>query len=99
MRYLVRSVRGVNLVSGRVITPQEFWSVSYVHFDDKHSVPKSQSDDSAFGFRKDSRMLVVVGDLDEDEAREEAFYFVMENERLRLVHSTIVNKDCEGLRR
>jgi hypothetical protein len=52
-----------------------------------------------FYFRKDSRLLAVVGDLDEGQAREGAFYLVMQDERLRLVHSTIVNKDCEGLRR
>ena len=50
------------------------------------------------GFRNDSRLLVILGDLDEDESREGAFYFVLDNERLRLIHSTPVKKNCENLR-
>lgn len=90
----------VNLNSGRVITPEGFSVTSAVYFgvDDQKLFPDSQSEDGLFGFRKDSRLLVVLGDLDEDESREGAFYFVLDAERLRLVHSTLVRKDCEKLR-
>jgi hypothetical protein len=89
----------VNLQTGRVITPEGFYATSTVHFyvEDQKLFPDSQSEDEVFGFRRDSRLLVVVGDLDEDESREGAFYLVLEAEHLRLVHSTIVKKDCERL--
>lgn len=82
----------VNLKTGRVITPEGFHSTSTVYFDVDDKKIK------VFGFRKDSKLLVILGDLDEDESREGAFYLVLENEHLRLVHSTRVTKDCENLR-
>ena len=89
----------VNLKTGRVITPEGFYAASTEHFDvdDPKILRESQSGD-VLGFRKDSRLLVVLGDLDEDEAREGAFYFVLDAERLHLIHSTLVEKDCEKLR-
>ena len=90
----------VNLSTGRVITPEGFSSTSAVYFGTEEQIvfPESQSGMGLFGFRKDSKLLAVLGDLDEDENREGAFYFVLESERLRLVHSTLVEKDCEKLR-
>jgi hypothetical protein len=90
----------VNLKTGRVITAERTGRTSAVFFgiDDQKMFPDSQSESGLFGFRKDSRLLAVVGDLDEDESREGAFYFALEAERLRLVHSTLVRKDCEKLR-
>lgn len=88
----------VNLKTGRVITPNGFGSNSYVFFGDDDFLPQAESQDGDLRFRKDSKMLVVLGDLDEDETREGAFYFVIEAERLRLIHSTLVKKDCEKLR-
>jgi len=90
----------VNLKTGRVITTENFHSTSTVYFyvEDQKVFPDSQSEDPVFGFRKDSRLLAILGDLDEDESREGAFYFVLEKERLRLIHSTPIDKDCEKLR-
>jgi hypothetical protein len=90
----------VNLKTGQVITPEHFYATSTVYFgvEARTVFPDSQSGDEAFGFRKDSRLLVILGDLDEDESREGAFYFVLGGERLRLIHSTLVKKDCENLR-
>jgi hypothetical protein len=90
----------VNLKTGRVITTESFHSTSTVYFyvEDQRVFPDSQSEDPVFGFRKDSRLLAILGDLDEDESREGAFYFVLEKERLRLIHSTPIDKDCEKLR-
>jgi hypothetical protein len=90
----------VNLKTGRVITPEKFYATSTVYFavEDQKVFPDSQSEDDVFGFRKDSKLLVILGDLDEDESREGAFYFVLDHERLRLIHSTPVAKDCENLR-
>ena len=90
----------VNLNTGRVITPQGFSHTSGVYFgvDNQKLFSESQSEAWPLGFTKDSRLLVVLGDLDEDESREGAFYFVLDHERLGLVHSTPVQKDCENLR-
>jgi len=89
----------VNLNTGRVITPEEFSDTSGVYFDedDQKAFPGSQSEDWLFAFRKDSRLLVVLGDFNEDKSREGAFYFVLDHERLRLIHSTLVKKNCEDL--
>jgi hypothetical protein len=90
----------VNLHTGRVITPEGFSHTSGVYFglDNQKLFPEAQRDYWLLGFTKDSRLLVVLGDLDEDESREGAFYFVLDRERLRLIHSTPVKKNCEGLR-
>jgi hypothetical protein len=66
--------------------------------DNQKVFPESQRDYGLLAFTKDSRLLVVLGDLDEDESREGAFYFVLDHERLRLIHSTQVKKSCENLR-
>lgn len=90
----------VNLDTGRVITPEGFSHTSgvFLEIDNQKLLPESQSEYSALGFRKDSRLIVVLGDLDEDENREGAFYLTLEHERLRLIHSTRVKKDCEDSR-
>jgi hypothetical protein len=90
----------VNLQTGRVITPDNFYDTSTVYFgvEGQKFFPDSQSGDDFFGFRKDSKLLVVLGDLDEDESREGAFYFVLDDERLLLIHSTLVKKNCENVR-
>jgi hypothetical protein len=91
----------VNLEAGRLIELEGFYATSTVYFglDDKAVFPDSQSQDLAFGFRADSKLLVILGDLNEDESHEGAFHFVLEAEKLRLIHSTLVKKDCEKLHR
>jgi hypothetical protein len=88
----------VDLETGRLIELEDFYATSTVYFglDDKAVFPDSQSGDLAFGFRADSKLLVILGDLNEDQSHEGAFYFVLEAEKLRLIHSTVVKKDCES---
>lgn len=91
----------VNLKTGRVIAPEGFYATTaplLFDVDGQKVFPESQSEEALFGFRKDSRLLVVLGDLDDGKDREGAFYFVLDGERLRLIHSTVVKKDCEKLR-
>lgn len=90
----------VNLKTGRIITPERFHATSTVYFgaEGQKVFPDSQSGDDVFGFRKDSSLIVILGDLDEDESREGAFYFVLDGEHLRPIYSTVVKKDCENLR-
>lgn len=90
----------INLETGRVIWPKAINSVSYDYFalEDKGVFPESTADGYVFGFRKDSRLLVILGDRNQDEGPEGAFYFILENEDLRLIHSTIVKRDCDKFR-
>ncbi len=88
----------INLETGRVIELADVHAITNTYFDvDAKFFPDSESDDT-FGFRKDSRLLILLGDLNEDENREGVFYYILENEKLRLVHSTPVHKNCESLR-
>jgi len=90
----------VNLKSGRVITPPDFSDVSgvFVYADDFLARQSDPDSSGLVRYNAASKLLVVIGDLDEDESREGAFYFVLEGEKLGLVHATRVKKNCEGLR-
>jgi hypothetical protein len=84
----------VNLKTGRVITPKDFGSVSGVHFETEAFLPNTESPGGAFRYKKNSRLLVVLGALDEDDSREGAFYFTLQGEKLLQVHETIVEAVC-----
>ena len=89
----------VNLNTGRVIQPDGFSSVNTAYFDvDQKFFSNPKRDYGDFDFRSNSKLLVVVGGLDEDEEREGAYYFVLGHEQLRLIHSKVVKKDCDSLR-
>jgi hypothetical protein len=87
----------VNLETGRVITPGGFSSVSGVYLEADDFLPNTESNSWGLRFRSDSRMLVVIGVLDEDDQKQGAFYFLLEDEGLRPIHSTIVKKKCNGI--
>ena len=89
----------VNLNTGRVIQADGFSNISTVYFDDDQKFFSNPKRDYwGFDFRNNSKLLVVVGGLDEDEEREGAYYFVLGHEQLRLIHSKVVKKDCDSLR-
>jgi len=88
----------VGLKTGRVITTTEFRSVSGVYLDAEDFLPGTASDGWGFRYRKDSSLLVVIGDPDEDAARSGAYYFVLQGERLRLIHTTLVKKNCDNVK-
>jgi hypothetical protein len=85
----------INLNTGRVITSKEFKSVLGTYLYANDFLPGTESDGWGFRYKKDSNLLVVIGDPDEDESRSGAYYFVLQNDRLRLIHTTIVRKNCE----
>lgn len=91
----------VNLKTGRVISLEPRSDLSYVHIavDMKQLFPTTESDMPAFAFRRDSRLIVTLGAFADRENREGAFYYVLDADRLLLVHNTIVKKECEHLRR
>jgi hypothetical protein len=86
----------VNLKTGKVITASEFTTVTGEHLNADDFLPQTESDGWALRHRRDSALLVVVGAPDEDESRTGAFYYVVQGERLRLIHTTHVSKDCEN---
>jgi len=85
----------IDLESGGVITPSNH-SVSGVRLAANDFLPDGFGDGAwGFRFRKDSRMLVLVGSLNEDEDQTGAFYYVLANGRLKLIHSTHAKgKNC-----
>jgi hypothetical protein len=84
----------VNLATGRVIIPESFGSVYDDGFDGTGFLPDSERLEGPVRYRRDSRLLVVLGAIDEDESRQGAFYFVLKDEKLLLLHSTLVRKHC-----
>jgi hypothetical protein len=84
----------VNLATGRVIIPESFGSVNDDWFDGTGFLPDSERQEGPVRYRRDSRLLVVLGTVDENESRQGAFYFVLKDEKLLLVHSTLVRKHC-----
>lgn len=85
----------VNLKTGRVITAREFTTVLGTHLDADEFLPNTESNGWGFRYKSESALIVVVGAPDEDESRAGAYYFVLQAERLRLIHTTRVTKNCE----
>lgn len=87
----------VNLKTGQVITPKRASTVFGIHLAADDFLPNAET--GAWGFRYTTRsnLLVLVGMLDEDESRDGAFYFVLQNEKLIPIHATIVKKNCENV--
>jgi hypothetical protein len=86
----------VNLKTGRVITPVGVSAVSGVHLDflDEKFMPDGFQGYWGYRFRLDSRLLVLVGAVNEKEAWEGAYYLVLQNDELKPIHRTRVEKKC-----
>jgi hypothetical protein len=88
----------VNLKTGKVITPGGISAVSGDHLDssvDEKFLPDGLQLGWGYRFRLDSRLLVLVGALNEDEAWEGAYYFLLEKDQLKPIHRTRVEKKCD----
>ncbi len=83
----------VNLKTGRAITINGVQNVSGVHFGADDFLPQTDSEDWGFRFKKDSRLLVLVGTLNENDSKQGAFYYVLNGEQLELVHKTIAERN------
>jgi hypothetical protein len=88
----------VDLKSGTVMTTREFSAVAGVHLAADDFLQGTKSDSWAFRYKNDSSLLVILGAPDEDESRAGAYYFVLQDERLRLIHTTRVIKKCENVK-
>ena len=49
--------------------------------------------DGGMRFKKDSRLLVLVGTVNEDESNQGAFYYVLKGHKLELIHKTIAARN------
>ncbi len=85
----------VNLKTGRVITANGIESVSGVSLAADDFQPNTNSDSLGFRYKKDSRLFVLVGVLNEDESRRGAFYFLLRGEQLVPIHVTIAKLHCK----
>jgi hypothetical protein len=87
----------VDAQTGRVHFPGEFTSISGVHLSADEFEPDAKGNGSwGVRYRPDSRLLIVLGALNEDDHREGATYYVFEREMLRRIHTTYVRKrSCE----
>lgn len=83
----------VDVKSGKVIFPDEFTSVMGLHFDADDFEKEGSGPFWGLRYKIDSRLLVVVGMLDEDEKREGAFYYVLEKGKLKRLFDVRVKKD------
>ena len=89
----------VDVNTGRVITAPSTQSVSGTSIAADNFLTEGFSDGEwwAFRYRKDSRLLILVGTINEDDERTGAFYYVLTNNRLKLVHATLAKKKaCPG---
>jgi len=83
----------VDLNSGRVITAPSARSVSGTSIAADDFLTEGFSDGEwGLRYRKDSRLLILVGTINEDDKRTGAFYYVLTNNRLKLVHATLAKK-------
>jgi hypothetical protein len=86
----------VNLKTGQVIIPNEIRSISGTHLGSMvdQFLAEGMQDSWGYRYRLDSRLLVLVGAVNEYENREGAYYYIIEKDRLKQVHETRVVKDC-----
>jgi hypothetical protein len=89
----------IDLKTGQIITVEGLNSVGGNHLAADDFLPDTESGSWGFRFGTGSKLLVLVGTLDEDESREGAFYFVLQNEKLVPIHSTVVKKNCENVKK
>lgn len=87
----------VDLKSGKVIFPDDFTGVMGLHFDADDF--ENEGGGPFWGIRNkiNSRLLIVVGMLDEDEKQEGAYYYLLEKGKLKRIFSINVKKDnCDN---
>jgi hypothetical protein len=74
------------------ISPDKIDSVSGVHLAADEFLPNAKTGFWGLRYRLDSRMLVLVGAINEDEKQEGAFYYILENDHVRPIFSLRVEK-------
>jgi hypothetical protein len=82
----------VNRKTGRVIFPDPISNISGVHLNADDFLSNANPGNWGLRFQLNSRLLVLVGAINENENREGAFYYVIENDHLKPVFSMRVEK-------
>ena len=98
----------VDLNTGKVITPKGFDFVQVLLFlgeGEQEFLPgainSNQFLPKAFRYRKDSSLLVLLGEPEpspEVESKRGVNYFALQNGELRLIHTNRVSENCEDVR-
>jgi hypothetical protein len=83
----------VNLRNGNVIFPADFTSDHGVHLSADDFERGANTGYWGLRYKLDSRLLIVVGTLDEDEKKEGAFYYILDKDQLKRIFSVNVKKD------
>jgi hypothetical protein len=83
----------VNLKTGKVIFPDDFSSAHGVHLSADDFEREALSHFWGLRYKIDSRLLIVVGTLDEDKNREGAFYYILDKDKLKRIFTVTVKKD------
>lgn len=83
----------VDVRSGKVIFPDDFTGVMGLHFDADDFEKEGSGSFWGLRYKTESRLLVVVGMLDEDENKEGAFYYLLEKGKLKRIYEVRVKKD------
>jgi hypothetical protein len=83
----------IDLNTGRAITVPGVDNVSGTHLGADDFLPRTDSNAWGFRFKRNSRLLVLVGEMNEDDSKDGAFYYVLKNDRLVLVHKTIAARN------
>lgn len=86
----------INLRTGSVITAKDFGYVVGADLAADGFLSGTPSDGWGFRFKRNSSLLVVLGAPDENESKTGAYYFVLQGEKLHLIHTTIPKKNCEN---
>jgi hypothetical protein len=87
----------VDLKSGSVIFPNDFTTVTGLHFEADEFEKAGSGPFWGLRYKLDSRLLVVVGMLNEDTRREGAYYYLIEKSKLKRIFSVVVVKDdCDN---
>ena len=82
----------IDLLSGKVFAPSEFDYVTGVQISTSEFQPETMVDGWALRYRADSRLLVVLGALDENADRQGATFYAFDRGSFQRLHTTYVRK-------
>jgi hypothetical protein len=83
----------VDLKSGKVIFPGDFSVITWDHFAADDFEKAAAGPYWGLRYQNDSRLLIVVGALNESEERQGAFYYVLEKDKLKKIFSVNIPKN------
>jgi len=87
----------VDLKSGEVVFPDDFTVISGAHlYADEFEKDSGGGQFWGLRYKVNSKLLIAIGTLDEDEEREGAFYYLLQKGKLKKIFSVNVQKiNCD----